>query len=130
MATVTLAAEKVHNQLMHPYDTEGFYDEMFDEAGRPRPCAELIARRLAALSDGELQRRQKAADLALLNMGITFAVYGHQAGTEKIWPFDLIPRIIDSLEWNRIEAGFGGSMSNSHVSHGAPVRAANAAMSS
>lgn len=105
MATVTLAAEKAHNQLMLPYDTEGFYDEMFDEAGRPRACAELIARRLAALSDGELQRRQKAADLALLNMGITFAVYGHQAGTEKIWPFDLIPRIIEAQEWNRIETG-------------------------
>ena len=38
-------------------------------------------------------------------MGITFNVYGHEAGTEKIWPFDLIPRIIESQEWRYIEDG-------------------------
>ena len=43
--------------------------------------------------------------MALLNMGITFNVYGHEAGTEKIWPFDLIPRIMDCQEWRRIEEG-------------------------
>src|SRR5690348_5917899 len=69
------------------YDTAGFYDEMFDDRGEPRPRARLLAARLKTLSDGELQRRQKAADQALLNMGITFNVYGHQHGTEKIWPF-------------------------------------------
>ncbi len=104
MATVTFDVEHSnHPPLM--YDTEGFYDEMFDEAGRPRLPSEMLARRLALLSEGELLRRQKAADLALLNMGITFAVYGHQAGTEKIWPFDLIPRIIEGNEWAKIEAG-------------------------
>ncbi len=87
------------------YQTAGFYDEMFQDDGRPRPRAELLARRLTLLSDGELQRRQKAADLALLNMGITFNVYGHEAGTEKVWPFDIVPRIIDSKEWNHIERG-------------------------
>ena len=65
----------------------------------------MLARRLAGLSEGELQRRQKSADVALLNMGITFAVYGHQAGTEKIWPFDLIPRIIEADEWRKIDLG-------------------------
>jgi uncharacterized circularly permuted ATP-grasp superfamily protein len=49
--------------------------------------------------------RQRAADQALLNMGITFNVYGHEQGTEKIWPFDLVPRILESTEWSRIEAG-------------------------
>ncbi len=87
------------------YDTVGFYDEMFFEDGLPRPRAELLAWRLKTLSDGELQKRQKTADLALLNMGITFNVYGHEAGTEKIWPFDLIPRIIEGSEWKYIEAG-------------------------
>ena len=65
----------------------------------------MLLRRLQSLSDGELQRRQKAADLALLNMGITFNVYGHEAGTEKIWPFDIVPRIIDGDEWEHIERG-------------------------
>ncbi len=87
------------------YDTTGFYDEMFESNGQPRERGELLAARLQSLSHGELQRRQKAADLELLNMGITFNVYGHQAGTEKIWPFDLVPRIIESAEWKYIERG-------------------------
>ncbi len=87
------------------YSTDGFYDEMFDLGGRPRGGAEALAKRLALLSDGELVRRQKAADLTLLNMGITFAVYGHEAGTEKVWPFDIVPRIVDATEWNKIDRG-------------------------
>lgn len=63
---------------------------MFLEGGQPRP-GELLASRLKGLTDGELTRRQRVADRAPLNMGITFNVYGHEAGTEKIWPFDLIP---------------------------------------
>ena len=47
------------------YQTGGFYDEMFEDSGRPRPLAQMLAQRLSALSDGELERRQKAADLAL-----------------------------------------------------------------
>ena len=81
------------------YETEGFYDEMYDASGKPRPRGEQVAKRLRSLSSGELERRQKAADLALLNMGITFNVYGHEAGTEKIWPFDIVPRIIEFDEW-------------------------------
>ncbi len=87
------------------YSTENFYDEMFDSCGEPRSQAEALAKRLASLSDGELVRRQKAADLTLLNMGITFAVYGHEAGTEKVWPFDIVPRIVDASEWSKIERG-------------------------
>jgi uncharacterized circularly permuted ATP-grasp superfamily protein len=87
------------------YQLDGFYDEMFLPDGRPRPETELLVKRLASLSEGEVERRQKAADLTLLNMGITFAVYGHAAGTEKIWPFDIIPRIVSAREWDLIERG-------------------------
>lgn len=87
------------------YQTENFYDEMFEPGGRPRSRTARLAERLISLSDGELQRRQTAADLTLLNMGITFSVYGHAAGTEKVWPFDIIPRIVELDEWNRIERG-------------------------
>lgn len=90
---------------LRDYDTVGFYDEMFTLEGNPRPVAQRLAQRLATLDSGELQRRQKAADHELMNMGITFNVYGHEAGTEKVWPFDLIPRIIDEVEWIKIEAG-------------------------
>ncbi len=87
------------------YQTEGFYDEMYNPDGQPRPRGEHLARRLESLTIGELQSRQKAADLTLLNLGITFNVYGNDAGTEKIWPFDIIPRIIELAEWQRVERG-------------------------
>jgi uncharacterized circularly permuted ATP-grasp superfamily protein len=93
------------NLHMPEYDTGGFYDEMFGEDGQPRRCAKVLAHRLMTLSEGELQRRQMSADVELLNMGITFNVYGHAAGTEKIWPFDLIPRVLDDAEWLHIETG-------------------------
>ena len=50
-------------------------------------------------------RRQIAAEYALLRMGITFNVYADEQGIEKIFPFDLIPRIIGANEWNWIERG-------------------------
>ena len=55
---------------------------------------------IETLPDGELLRRQQAAERALLHMGITFNVYGDSAGTERIFPFDLVPRIVAAAEWN------------------------------
>ena len=76
------------------YDTEGFYDEVFDSQGKPRPGADLLIQRINALPESELQRRQKAAEIALLNLGITFNVYGSEAQAEKIFPCDIVPRIV------------------------------------
>jgi len=50
-------------------------------------------------------RRQRAAEKWLLHLGITFNVYGDNAGTEKIFPFDIIPRIVPAREWATIERG-------------------------
>ena len=87
------------------YDTGTFYDEMFETPGQPRSGTRWLVQQLAQLSPEELRRRQATAEKALYDMGITFSVYGHQAGTEKIWPFDLVPRIIGAEEWNIIERG-------------------------
>ena len=87
------------------YDTEAFFDELFDENGRPRDAARILVYRINALPDYELQCRQDAIERALMRMGITFAVYGDQQGTEKIFPFDIVPRIISAIEWAHIEAG-------------------------
>jgi uncharacterized circularly permuted ATP-grasp superfamily protein len=87
------------------YDTDGFFDEMIGEDGRPRAAVRHLARNLEALPDGELVSRQQSADRALVQMGITFNVYGESAGVEKTLPFDLLPRIISGTEWNRIERG-------------------------
>jgi uncharacterized circularly permuted ATP-grasp superfamily protein len=87
------------------YSVEDFFDEMFGEGGKPRAAARTLVRNIERLPPGELLNRQKAAERALLQMGITFNVYGENAGTEKIFPFDLIPRIVPATEWARIERG-------------------------
>src|SRR5215471_8919865 len=87
------------------YDVGEFFDEMFSEQGRPRVSAQPLVRAIESLPDGELANRQQAAERALLQMGITFNVYGEQAGVEKIFPFDIVPRIVPSIEWSRIERG-------------------------
>jgi uncharacterized circularly permuted ATP-grasp superfamily protein len=87
------------------YAGDGFYDEMFQSDGSPRSRCELLVRRIESLSDGELQRRQLEAERTLLNLGITFTVYGHEAGTEKVFPFDVVPRVVEASEWDTIERG-------------------------
>ncbi len=92
------------------YSTDGFYDEMFEASdsgasGQPRPHAQLLLSTVQSLSDGQLLRYKHAADQLLLQMGITFNVYGDSAGTERIFPFDLVPRIVSAAEWERLERG-------------------------
>ena len=87
------------------YITDPFYDEMFESPGHPRPSTQSLAEQLAQLPPDELKRRKATAEKALYDMGITFSVYGHEAGTEKIWPFDLVPRIIGADEWDVIDRG-------------------------
>jgi len=87
------------------YDTAGFFDELFEADGRPRAGAALLVQRIHGLPAGELLRRQRAAEQALLHMGITFNVYGDAAGTERIFPFDVIPRIVEASDWALIERG-------------------------
>ncbi len=87
------------------YNTDGFYDEMFAPDGSARPAVQMLVERIESFPEGELNRRQIAAEHALLRMGITFNVYADEQGIEKIFPFDLIPRIIDASEWVWIERG-------------------------
>jgi len=87
------------------YQTDGFYDEMFLPSGEPRPDARLLVETIESLSAGELLVRQSSAERLLLQMGITFTVYGDTSGTERIFPFDLIPRIVTAQDWAWIEKG-------------------------
>ncbi len=87
------------------YDPEGFYDEMFSPDGQPRPYSRVLFDRVQALDDEELTRRHRAAESALMRMGITFNVYGAEEGTERIWPFDIIPRLVPASEWGWMERG-------------------------
>jgi uncharacterized circularly permuted ATP-grasp superfamily protein len=87
------------------YDCGGFHDEMFDPAGVVRPEARMLLETIESLEDGQLQRCQRAAERLLVQLGITFNVYGDSAGTERIFPFDLVPRIVSGAEWDRLERG-------------------------
>jgi len=89
------------------YKTDCFFDEMFGEGNKlhPRSHYQKIFKRLDCLTEKEISERRQQADASFLEHGITFTVYGDDGGTERIFPFDLIPRIIPSREWNLIESG-------------------------
>jgi uncharacterized circularly permuted ATP-grasp superfamily protein len=87
------------------YDPGHFYDELFDASGRPRPEVVPLVDRINSLSIEEIQHRQQAAQIALFKMGVTFNVYGNEEGTEKIFPFDIVPRTIAASEWQFLEKG-------------------------
>ena len=87
------------------YDPGDFYDELIDAGGQPRIGARLLVDKIESLPPGDLSLRQKAAEALLLKMGITFNVYGRDEGVEKIFPFDIIPRIVSADDWQQIESG-------------------------
>jgi uncharacterized circularly permuted ATP-grasp superfamily protein len=86
------------------YGSPGFSDELIAD-GAPRPELGGFARFLRNLSVEELQDRQRAAELAIRAMGITFTVYEDSTNIDRAWPFDLLPRVITSDEWTRTSAG-------------------------
>jgi uncharacterized circularly permuted ATP-grasp superfamily protein len=101
----TVAGRAVHPAPFSNYDFSGAFDEMFDRGGSVREQDRHLYEMLLELPDAELRRRKQAADLSFLHQGITFTVYGREEGTEKIFPNDLLPRVINDSEWQTIERG-------------------------
>src|SRR5205085_721854 len=95
----------ISRQPVFAYDPGTFWDEMFVSPNAVRPYYASLASSLATLSQAEVERRQRAADLSFQARGITFAVNQGPEGVEKIMPFDLVPRIITAAEWRNIERG-------------------------
>ncbi len=91
--------------LLSGYRTLAGPDEMFAPSGAIRPAYAEFAERFRRWDADDCRVRQAASDLEQLNGGVTFTVYQDQAGTERIFPFSLIPRIITAEEWAVIEAG-------------------------
>src|SRR5450755_3631427 len=87
------------------YQFDSAYDEMFASPGVPREHYQGLFQNLLELPPEELRKRQQAADLSFLHQGITFTVYGNDEGTERVFPNDLLPRIIPNHEWRKIESG-------------------------
>jgi uncharacterized circularly permuted ATP-grasp superfamily protein len=82
----------------------GTYDEMFAEHAARAPFAR-VAQLLAKMTPDELRRAQALAESALLQQGVTFSVYGDARGTEKIFPFCLLPRLIAAEDYRQVERG-------------------------
>ncbi len=87
------------------YQTEGFFDELIGANGKPRAVTKPLIKHVNALKAEELRQLQTTAELALYQQGITFSVYGDKDGTEKIIPFDIIPRVVPGAEWTKLELG-------------------------
>src|SRR5262249_9487476 len=80
-------------------------DEMVETGGKSRSHYRRFRDLFQTLSVREFEQKRQSVDLAFLRQGVTFNVYGDSAGTEKIFPFDLVPRIIPAREWEILERG-------------------------
>src|SRR6195952_5045579 len=81
------------------------FDEMFSGRSELHPHYQPLLDHFSTLPPQEIQRRKQAADLSFLNQGITFTVYGQEEGTERIFPYDMLPRIVTAAEWAKVERG-------------------------
>ena len=91
--------------LFEAYDTGAFFDEMFLPSGEPRPHYAKLFQMLSSMPATQFDDRRNLADIAFLLQGITFTVYSDGTGTERLFPFDLIPRILPYSDWTHIERG-------------------------
>ncbi|WP_036167792.1 circularly permuted type 2 ATP-grasp protein [Massilia sp. 9096] len=82
-----------------------FYDEMYSNTATVRPHYQAFAEWLAQQTPQVTEQKRAEAELNFQRVGITFAVYGDNAGKERLIPFDIIPRVIDAAEWTRLQAG-------------------------
>lgn len=81
------------------------FDEMYTPSGEIRPHYQDFSRWLDMQAPEKLQNKRAEADLIFRRVGITFAVYGEESGTERLIPFDIVPRVIKASEWKTLEAG-------------------------
>ena len=81
------------------------FNEMFTETGAVRAHYQDIAAQLFALPMEALSQKQREAEILFRRMGITFAVYGEAAGTERLIPFDIVPRVFGAEEWEHLKQG-------------------------
>ena len=105
MATSRPSPAAALPEAFRQYATDGFFDEMMAPDGTVRPHYRHFLKHFGAVSPADFEAKRRAVDLAFLRQGVTFNVYGDSQGAERIFPFDLIPRVIPANEWKRLDAG-------------------------
>ena len=83
---------------------QGIWDEM-KQASAIRPPYSAVSTALSKLQLSDLQQKHQLASELFMSQGITFTVYNNEEGIERIFPFDILPRIITAAEWDHVEAG-------------------------
>lgn len=91
--------------LLRDYPTGSFFDEAIDAGAQPRGSYSTVLQWLEGYGAKEFARRRQLIDLVFRNQGITFTVYGDERGTERSFPFDPVPRLIEAEQWAVVDAG-------------------------
>jgi len=93
------------SDLFSQYKVDDFFDEMFSAPGVARPHYSRLLATFKEMGANDFERKRDLAAESFLSQGVTFTVYNDDQGTERIFPFDLIPRIIPAREWELVERG-------------------------
>jgi len=101
----SMAKTQPAGSLLDGYSVNGFFDEMFGRDGSVFGHYEKLQSAFSSLNREDFHTKRHSVDLAFLRQGVTFNVYGDSRGAERIFPFDLMPRIIPAKEWELLERG-------------------------
>jgi uncharacterized circularly permuted ATP-grasp superfamily protein len=93
------------SDLFSQYKVDDFFDEMFSAPGVARSHYSRLLASFKEMGAADFERKRDLAAASFLTQGVTFTVYNDDQGTERIFPFDLIPRIIPAPEWDKVERG-------------------------
>jgi len=103
---VELRQEKASGVFRNYQVPPQFLDEVFTASGEIKPVYETVYKQFLKYSNEDFRALNEHAKITFLNQGITFSVYSDKSrGVERIFPFDLFPRIIPAGEWTRLEEG-------------------------
>lgn len=91
------------NYNFNNYKTDNFFDEMITPDANARTGNQVLKNTIESLAFENLKNKQKAAERSMVSAGITFNVYSEDGGTERIIPIDIVPRVIDSQEWDNLK---------------------------
>src|SRR5262245_15004749 len=97
------AADSSSADPFQGYALGGAHDELFARPGGPRAHYRALSRHFRGLDADAFRRIKAMTDLSMLQDGVGFTVYRQEEGIERVWPMDLVPRIIPAGEWQHIE---------------------------